>query len=650
MKATLLPIAHILIASACAQAADDNPSQSLTVNDPLTDPSAEKPCFSARQIAGLQKLLKKPYPKQGAWRYENIALASLSLNERVSDGNAAILKVKEEYFGRLVHDDTGAVHGSFHWYAYLLARIYFLFNRDSKFFPGRLSPEAEDAILDILWEWTHVVCRLNMVAPERDWWKWGSENHHIQMFGSLWACLDILARTEQYGQRSLRDGNSVRKVSQAFNDYFKRFAAHRATRSLFIEFNSPTYTKYSLSPLYSMVDFASAPELSRIMKAFLDVFWAQWAIEQIDGIRGGSRHRCYPGPASERSAGGGDGFAWYHFGLGEVASVHPGVITAATTFYQPHSIVTRLATQPDRRGDYEIVNRLMGRWAGRDDEETKAQYSSDPADPLYQVQGVYVAAPKRSGIRRYTYCTPEFILGSSMVPAFAADQWLAISSQNRWDWLTLGGSARARIFVQCDKPSRGSVYNTHWSVQHKGVLVVQRLKSHAKGARGNRIWIDGSLKVQESDGWVSAQSPAAYAAVRVTEGTWRWEPPQLSNKAAGRWMICDNEFAPVVIEAAGKSRFPSLDEFHREVELGVLKNKGPELRHTSRIYGITLTLYTDYSKSPEVDGRPIDFCPEMAVDSPFLQARYGGSTVELKGLDGNSVQYDFKCHGEKQQD
>ena len=80
---------------------------------------------------------------------------------------------------------------------------------------------------------------------------------------------------------------------------------------------------------------------------------------------------------------------------------------------------------------------------------------------------------------------------------------------------------RARIFAQPLKPKKGSVYNASWSVQKHGTLIVRRLKT--SNAKGQRIWFDASLKRVETDGWVFAEAPQAFAGVRVVNGKTAWE-------------------------------------------------------------------------------------------------------------------------------
>ncbi|MCX6907091.1 MAG: hypothetical protein NTY01_03500, partial [Verrucomicrobia bacterium] len=107
-----------------------------------------------RRDAVMRAQLARPYPPEGCWHYEDLALAAYWLNERTADADKAILTEREKEFPASLKD------GSFHWHAYILERIWFLFSRASKHFPGRMSAEAEEALLDMLWQWTAPRCRL----------------------------------------------------------------------------------------------------------------------------------------------------------------------------------------------------------------------------------------------------------------------------------------------------------------------------------------------------------------------------------------------------------------------------------------------------------------------------------------------------------
>jgi hypothetical protein len=170
-----------------------------------------------RRDAVLRAQLERPYPGEGCWHYEDLALAAYWLNERTK-GDQAILTERQKEFPESLKD------GNFHWHAYILERIYFLFARDNR----RMSAEAEAALLDMLWQWAGPRCRLEMTLPERDWWKWGSENHHAQAWSSFWGAAQIFSKHPDYKNRRYDDGTTPAQMATAFSEYFKRHARERA--------------------------------------------------------------------------------------------------------------------------------------------------------------------------------------------------------------------------------------------------------------------------------------------------------------------------------------------------------------------------------------------------------------------------------------
>ena len=609
MRNVLVILTSLLALPAAAHAADNS--------------QADEP--AARCEAMLRVQLASPYPPSGCWHYEDFALAAYWLNERTAEADQALLAVRDKEFPAAIQE------GGFHWHAYLLERLYFLFGSVSRHHPGRMSAEAEAALLDMLWQWAGPRCRLEMTLVERDWWIWGSENHHAQAWAGFWGAAQIFARHPDYQNRRYADGTTPTRMAAAFDDYFRRFARERAANGLLVECNSD-YNKYTLGGWYNLADFAEDADLRRRMGMLLDLYWADWAIEQLDGVRGGSRHRCYPGATSIVHSAV-DGAPWFHFGLGTPNSRHPSVMCAATTFWRPAPVVAELARDPAGRGVYEYVSRRPGLAAPAG--AAPRNFVADPAHPFHEPRGVYDLRAEGGTLLRYSYCTPDVVLGTSMVEARPSTDWTNISSQNRWEGAIFGGHRTARVFVQPLKPPRGSVYNANWSVQQRGVLVVQRLRG--SNAKGQRVWFDASLRRVETGGWVLAEAPRAYAAVRVVEGGTAWEPDTVEqhHEGSGRtdlgvWLRCLDEFSPVILEVARKSDFPDLAAFQRAIQDNPLNWASRRLDYTSRIHHTTLTLFADFTRPPLVEGQPVKYTTPRVYDSPFLQSEFGSGIVTIQ--------------------
>ncbi|MCC7495588.1 MAG: hypothetical protein IT204_24775 [Fimbriimonadaceae bacterium] len=590
-----------------------------------------------RRQALLTALLASPYPSSGAWRHEGFALAAYWLNQRTAEAEAGLQAVRAELLPAM----AGTGESGFHWHAYLLERLVFLFGRDSPHYAGRLSPTAEALILELLWTWAAPRCRLEMTLPERDLWVWGSENHHAQAWSSFWGAAHLFAASPAYRDRRYDDGTTPAAMAAAFDAYFLRFARHRATGGLLVECNSD-YGKYTLGGWYNLADFAPDPRLRLQFAQLLNLFWADWATEQFDGQRGGSRHRCYPGRNSTALSSI-DGLPWYHFGLGAAKSKHPGHWCGATTFWRPDPVVVDLALDPAGRGVYTSTSRRLGLAATHAADAPLPNYAP-PGHPFHSPQGVYALDPA-AGLRRVSYVTPDYLLGASLLPAQPAASWTNISSQNRWDGVIFAGHPTARIFPQPLRPAKGSVYNASWSVVHRGVMLTQRLRE--SNAKGWRVWFDRALPRVERDGWVFVTAPRAYAAVRVVRGPTTWEPDsQAQHHEAdaaldlGDWLACGDEFSPVILEVARREQCADLAAFQASVVGNPWDLTDGLLRYTSRLHQTTLTLDTTWRQPPSVDGQPVDFRPSKAFDSPFLSADFGAATVQIQ-KDARRLTLDF---------
>lgn len=365
------------------------------------------------------------------------------------------------------------------------------------------------------------------------------------------------------------------------------------------------------------------------MDKYLNLYWAEWAIEQINGVRGGSRHRCYPGSASIEQSGA-EQFAWYHFGLGQsVMSVAPGNICATTTFWRPSAIVNNLALKWKDRGEYSYLSRCMGlKKVGE-----QSFFVKDPDSPMST--GAYNFPTDFGGILRYTWSTPDFVMGMSQVEALSKDNWNNVSSQNRWNGVIFSGSHTARIFTQPNRLSMGSVYNAEWGVQNKGVMILQRLKM--SNAAGQRVWLDKTMPRVAKGGWHFLEAPKAYVAVRVVKGSTEIIPDDISQHhtpseklGLGDWLVLNDEFSPVIIEVVRKNNFLNFGEFQNNILANTLSVQGNRIDYRSGFYKTNLTLYSDYSKSPLVDGTPLNFKPNKIFDSPFLQSNWDSGIVTIQ--------------------
>ena len=576
-----------------------------------------------RQEGVLQKQVNKVFPATGLWSTENFALAAYWLNQDTALADQQLIDRANEYIPKVATEEQ------LHWHMYLWGRIYLLYSSESKYFPGRMSEAAENAVLEFMYTWLkeHVTSE---VPSQPLWDYWGSENHHLQKWSSAWTAANILKNFPEYKDETLKDSITVSQLAVQMDTYFKNYLKERASKGFFAEVGSTTYAKYSLNSIYNLYDFAEDEELKNAADMFLNTFFANYSIDLNKGIRGGSQHRVYAGTAAFTSAGS---LGYIPLGNG-VSSQHPGYAAAVTTMWRPNELVVELSLDMMRSQDeYAYISRRPGRRPDPIPEDDNEVVSMDP---------------EGGSLLRYTWVTPQFIMGLSMVEALPVTSWVPISSQNRRNSVLF--SEDAKIFTQRPSPETGSVYNAEWGVQDKGVMIVQMLSSAlglSKTATGQSIMFDKELTHLEKDGWIFVESLEAYAAVKVVNGGGIMRDLELTDfrsgkgdLEAGEMFDLNDAHSPIIYEVNSKDKYDSFDDFQQQILSNPLKMCGGKLTYKSQAYENKLELFTDYSKPPQVNGWPINFSPKDAYVSPYLNAEFGKGIVELTNGE-KKVVYDF---------
>ena len=559
-----------------------------------------------RQEAILRKSLDNPFPKTGAWREAWVAFGAYYFDEKIEAAEEGILRVQQQYLQE--------VPESSHWHVYLLARLYWMYS--SKGADPKMSPATEDAILKVLSlslkdKGEYAVDR-HMADPSFIWTYKGSENHHLMFYVSTWSAAHILSRSKDYSRFEV-NGVPMHTLAKNLDEYFKLYLKEKATKGLLTEIATPTYAKYSLNVLYNLYDFSSDPELKQLTDNFLNLYFADWAIEQFRGFRGGSKHRAYKGVASmtlKESTG------WIPFGLG-VESCHPGFMAAATTEWRPNPLIVELALSSESRGQYAVSSRRPGL--------RTANAKSDSE-----------CSPEGGELLRYTYQTPQFNMGMSMVPALKSDAWVPVSSQNRLNQILFSGHPLDKIFTQRPVLDKGSTYNAEWGVQDKGVMILQALNTpYSKSVHGQYIYFSVLLDPIKKNEWWFVESSDAYCAIKIVKGgaTLR-EPTKADDRYSktppyGLYLVLEDPFSPIIFEAIAKENYSSIEAFQEEIFSNKLLSKSRSIEYYSRAYNNHLTLYSDYSQLPKINGETINLNPPFVYQSPFINAAFGGDSVNI---------------------
>jgi hypothetical protein len=507
----------------------------------------------------------------------------------------------------------------------MLCRLVDLFGARGSRAAGRMTAETEARVMASLARFAarHATLMGAEIAKSRTWHIHESENHHAQNVTTFWHFARLARNSPGYRDFKYADGSTPAQQHAAWTAYLKAYCTERARKGLFVEVGSEGYNAVTLKGLHNVLDFAEDLELRRKASALLDLYWATWAQEQINGVLGGGKARIYQsggdrlGASSEIYA-----LAWFYFGIGQPAALQSPLLTALTGSYRPPPVVLDLALDVAGRARYAIHHRAVGL-----------------AEPGYNNSPDYRLRPDAGGIHRYSWCTPAFILGTSMLEARPNEDWAQISSQNRWHGVIFAGHPNARIVPQVLAKDHRRLYNAQWSVQSQGALICQKLKA-GKDVNPMRVWFstEGLTKPVEEDGWVFVESTGAYAAVRVVEGAATWEPPK--DNYAGSWLRCAEPFSPVILEVAAKDDFPNAAAFRAKTKALLLQRKPGVLTYRG-LGGDTFTFYSDHSRPPRINGKPVDYAPPNAFDSPFVQSVWNSGVITIrKGT--RSLRRDFR--------
>lgn len=574
--------------------------------------------FQAEAHKPLQRAEKRPPLKPGRGNYVRhysfsiceFAARCFYLNEQIAEANAALVENAQHY---LDHPKDINDRDSFHWHIEVVFGLIERYGTQGTVTPGLLTAQTETKLLEPAWQYAKSHSKLSDAETElsKTWHVWESENHHVQIFTTNWHFAKLAKDRPEYQNATYDDGGSVNEHHHAWTTYIKAYCTERAKKGLFIEMQNDGYNGILLKGLYNVYDFAEDPILKKQVHQLLDLYWAYWAQEQIDGVVGGGRTRIYQGGGSLASGGRHiQLLAFLYFGLCDPFKLTSPIISAALSDYQPPDVVADLALDPSGRGIYEIHQRPLGL--------VKTGFYGPPD---YRMRTDY------GGIHRYTYCTPEFIIGTPLLEARPMNEWAMISSQNRWHGIIFKGHRNARIVPQCQSDGDRVTFNQQWSAQHKGTLICQKLKTSTKSLT-MRVWFSeaGLSTPQTINNWTFTESNGAYAAVCPVLGNTTWQPEK---SPSGQWMVLENEWSPVILEVALKSEYTDFDTFQQTILNNPIDLSNNTLNYTST-YGNTFTFDITQNHPPQIDHHPIDYAPPQAFDSPFLQADWNSGHVTIQ--------------------
>lgn len=597
----------------------------------------------------MRQQMFTPYPSYSEesanglylWNRVNFAMA-LFFNSRINPernqnfikaANQAIIDFCDVYFEAGESTITKR-DGGLHWQANHLVRLHETYGSDSSFYPGLLSAEAESKIRELFWIWVSRESNLDDadVSINNTWVIRESENHSAMKDQLSWGAAKILRRFEPYKSMQYDDGSTAEEQYAAWTNFLIEYLRERGRRGLLVEYHSNSYTKYTMQNFYNYYDLSEDPTLRELARSVLDLMWADAALETLDGVVGGAAARMARPEDLNPLRNGFSQLMWYFYGKGVAESLHPGMMMLMSTNYRVPDVIMDIALDVEGRGSYEYISRKPG-------------LSVEGKEASYSQSNRYWVDYENSQILRYSYVTPDFIMGTHMFPNLSNARWTNISSQNRFHAALLRtDSDFVQIVPQC-RPIGGNNrgLNEQWSIQKLGTLITQKLRTGENVAE-MRVYIPSGeeVTVEETDEWIFVETGLAYAGVRVATGGYQWQD--------GNWIELNEQYSPVIVEVARSLDYADFEAFKAAALATpfqvISDNADRRLEYTGLGGSGGFVFHMDTDDMPTLNGAPYDLTPDFTYQSPFVNAEWPGSTVHIE-KDGRSLTlvFDGKASG-----
>jgi len=576
----------------------------------------------------------------------------------------------------------------------LLYHMYYAFGSKGTVSPGRINARTEKAMLDFLWE--HLKYKNDIhLARKSTWWMIGSENHDLVSKVSSLISSQIFMNEPEYmdrvypdpgtggghaywfhhmygneeivgpeGRANYGDGKPYTAADhyREWINYFDVYFSERAKKGFFLENASPGYMAVSVSYLTDIFDLCQHPALSQKAENFLDVVWADWAQDQLNGVRGGAKTRVSDG---NRWADAMYQFARFYFGGKGNAQTH--FFAQLLSSYELKPLIWHMALDRQGLGEFAYISRKPG-----EEENVWPRPLGTERTMVCDTESRFV---------KYSWVTPDYILGCQMDHPGAVHSHLSI--QKRWQGITFKGENGPRVYpTGAVKESKGTIKDEvpfYRCVQNENVMLVQQSRGFSlidpdwfpTKSRANQecaVYFGDNLdRIVEKGGWIFVEHGDALLALKVVMGEYAqgWtilkdqaSPGQTSElvndsyqwSADKKWIRLKDNYAGMIFEASRHVHHKTLEIFMDDVldnSLALDKTVVPGF-HVLRYKGCgdnAKEIYFNLANNEMsmIDWQRIDYAPDMVFDSPYLKSTYNSGIVNItKGeeemhLDFNSM-------------
>jgi len=531
---------------------------------------------------------------------------------------------------------------------------------------GAIPREAEVKMLKYMVSYVNFWSRLDKYdfsLKHQTYYYWNSENHWWQEIVTSWGYLLALKNDPDFKDTILADGKSVEEHYVRTVAYMKEHMRQRARKGFFTEISSGGYAGRMHAMYYMIYEISPDAELKSLATKSLDLWWAFWAEEQILGERGGGkvRHRKLRGlrPFSENHMVP----AWFYLGVGardldylngldDNAGIKANNYMAVLSDYRPAPFVTAILEDRITAPAYAIRQRRVGRSAGQD-ENAPPEIINEKRTPFDRagIQKHKFYDFENSGVLKYSWVSPNFILGTNMRPPLDVNEWVAGSAQGWWHGLLIavpGADYPERVVPTLIYP--GDAMGEQYAVQSHGSLMARKLNDAWNKRQDNRkfpmgVFVSEGLKrrlVIDRD-FIFIDSSTVWVAIRAVGTDFVLKDDALSRPLAraGSFYMLRQDSQPVIIEAAERADYPTFAAFQAAVRAASLVQRDGAYHYAS-LSGDTLSMFDDRSV-PMINQQPINYSPAIAYQSRYTSSQWDTGVITIT-VGGQQHTLDFTAN------
>ncbi|WP_321290186.1 hypothetical protein [uncultured Sunxiuqinia sp.] len=559
-----------------------------------------------------------------------------------------------------------------------LYHLYYAFGAKGTVSPARLYPETERALLEMLWQRMEYKDDI-LLARWSTWWMEGSENHDIVAKVSSLLTSQIFMNEPEFKDRIYPDlgngggykfwfhsmygggsdggpkprGNYKDGKQYTAADHYKEWVAYfdkyfleRAKKGFFLEVASPGYMAVSISYLTDIFDLCNEQKLAIRAEKFLDAVWADWALDQLNGVRGGSKTRVKDGNKWSSAM-----YLQSRFYFGGEGSAEDHYFTQLISNYKLKPIHWSIALDRQGLGEFAYVSRKPG-----EEENIWPRPLGTERTMLCDTEARFV---------RYSWITPDYIMGCQMDHPVAVHSHLSV--QARWLGIIFKGENGPRIY-----PTDAAVNTKGWTnehalcraVQHENVMLVQQAR---RFSQVNPDWYPSKLmigndygiyigdthdRVVEKKGWIFVEKGDAFAAVRVVIGndsaisgvhsellddSYSWS----SDK---KMIYLNDKYAGMIFETSRRVHHKTFEAFMDDI----LDNQ--LVLDKTVVAGFNILRYRGCGENAKemyfnlaneeismIGGERVNYSPDVLFDSPYIKSRYKSGVIKISKDDQELV-------------